>query len=326
MKKRIKNILSFVLRLGLSAGLLAYLFSKIDVNRTAAVLKEADLLYIVYAFGAFLFIYVFLLWRWGMFIRALGLAVPVMKAVRYYFIGLFGNLFLPTAVGGDVIKIIGLCRHSSEKPKVVASVLLDRLSGFAGMSLLALLVFPFAWRMLRDVSLLGMVVGMGIAVIVCGCVLFIEPIFSFCCRIFGVFPKIKASLMRLHYDVALLKGHRGVILQSLVISAVSQAFLSMSFYFAGKALHQDISFLYFLVFMPLVCVASSMPSIGGLGVREAGAAYLFAKVGVEPGVAVSMSLINFLFMAVVGVLGGAFYLATSPQEQKLEAEAVAAGQ
>ena len=62
--------------------------------------------------------------------------------------------------------------------------------------------------------------------------------------------------------------------------------------------------------MPLICVASSVPSIGGLGVREAGTAFLLAKVGVDSGVAVSISLINFLFMVLVGLLGALIYWLT----------------
>jgi uncharacterized membrane protein YbhN (UPF0104 family) len=68
--------------------------------------------------------------------------------------------------------------------------------------------------------------------------------------------------------------------------------------------------IYFLIFIPMVCVASTFPSIGGLGVREAGAVYLFARIGIDSGIAASLSLINFLFMVVIGLIGGVFYVTT----------------
>jgi uncharacterized membrane protein YbhN (UPF0104 family) len=86
--------------------------------------------------------------------------------------------------------------------------------------------------------------------------------------------------------------------------------LAYVYFIVAKALHQDINFLYFLIFSPLICVATALPSIGGLGVREMGWAYLLGKVGVAQGVAVSISLINFLFMVIVGLIGGAMYVLT----------------
>src|SRR3989338_3854206 len=58
------------------------------------------------------------------------------------------------------------------------------------------------------------------------------------------------------------------------------------------------------------CVASALPSIGGLGFREAGAAYFFSRIGVDSGIAVSISFMTFLFMVAVGLMGGAIYVLT----------------
>ena len=80
------------------------------------------------------------------------------------------------------------------------------------------------------------------------------------------------------------------------------------FYLVARSLHQEVKMIYFLIFVPLICVISSLPSIGGLGVRDAGSAYLFAKVGVEAATAVSISLINFLFMIITGLVGGVIYV------------------
>ena len=158
-----KTVLSTVARFLLSIALLVYLYFRIDVAKTAEVLKSASLLYIFYAFLGFLVIHVFLLTRWWIFIRALALNVPLFQAIRYFFIGLFGNLFLPSAIGGDLIKVLGLCNYSPQKPKVVASVLLDRLTGFAGMVVVAILAFVFGYRWMNDFSILLSIAGMAVA-------------------------------------------------------------------------------------------------------------------------------------------------------------------
>ena len=144
LSEKSKNLLSVLLRLGVSAVLLIVLFTKIiNVEKTIQAIKQANLILIFYAFIPFSLINALLLIRWRVYIVGLGLDVSIIAMVRYFFLGLFGNLFLPSAIGGDMIKTIGLCGSSSQKPTVVASVLLDRLSGFAGMILVAFISFIF---------------------------------------------------------------------------------------------------------------------------------------------------------------------------------------
>jgi len=308
--EKLKNLLSFVFRIALSGLLLWYLFGKIDMKTTGDVLKSANLLYIGCAAFIFVFLNLIILLRWFVFIQALSLTVRVFTVVRYFFIGLFGNLFLPSAIGGDVIKILGLCSESSQKPRVVASVLLDRLSGFAGIVILAIVSAIFGYQYIKGTSVVYMIVFMGTVSLAIACVLFNERIYSFCSSAFNFFPKFKKSLMQMHYDVMLLSERQAEGFAAIGISCVNQIVLAFMWFLIAKALHQDISFIYFLIFVPILCVVSSFPSIGGLGVREAGAAFLFAKVGVDPGVAVSLSLINFLFMIVIGLFGGVIYVFT----------------
>lgn len=310
LSEKTKNILSVFLRFGLSAILLSYLYFKIDIDKTVQVVKQADIKFILYALAIFLIIHVFILIRWRILIMALGLKVSVFTMVRYFFIGLFGNLFLPSAIGGDVIKTIGLCSSSDQKPAVVASVLLDRLSGFAGMIVVAFISFILGYHLIRDVSLLISILVLAGGSLTIATILFNEKLYSFCCRIFGAFPRVKKALMNMHYDIVLLKDDRSAIYKAVGISCICQIFLGIAFYLIGKALHQEIMFISFFIFVPLICVVSCLPSIGGLGVREAGAAYLFAKVGVASGISVSISLINFLFMVIVGVGGWLFFMTT----------------
>jgi len=310
LTQKTKTIISFISRFGFSALLLAYLFSKIDMENTVSVVKSADPSYLMLAGFFFVLINIFILIRWWVFVRALELDATFRKVMRFFFIGLFGNLFLPSSVGGDFIKIVGLCKNSSQKPKVVASVVMDRLSGFGGIVVVAIFAVLFGYQMIEDKTIIVSILALTALSGVVGFVLFNERIYEFCCRLFSKFPKIKQNLMRVHYDIALLKGNRASLFQAIGISALAQTTFAFVFFLIAKALNQDISLIYFFIFVPLICVASLVPSIGGLGVREAGAAFLFAKIGVESGVSVSISLINFVFMVIVGLIGGIIYVVT----------------
>ncbi|HOW35698.1 MAG TPA: lysylphosphatidylglycerol synthase transmembrane domain-containing protein [Candidatus Omnitrophota bacterium] len=315
LNEKLKNVLSLLLRIGLSVLLLAYLFSKIDTSKMLDAVKNADLRYFFAAMFIFIAINFLLLFRWTVFIRALGLTVPFKSIANCFFIGLFFNLFLPSSTGGDIVKTIGLFRDTPEKAKVVASVVVDRLSGFASIVLVALVSFAFGYRILNDNSLLVSIAVLALFCFAVILVLFNEKLFSFVFGMFNRFPKIKEKLMSLHYSVALLKGKPQALLKAVALSCLSQTILAFIFSLLAKSFHQDIPVLYFLIFVPILCVISSLPSIGGLGVRDAGGVYLFAKIGVESSLAVSITLISFLFMVIVGLLGGIVYIFAMPSKR-----------
>ncbi|MEK7083874.1 MAG: lysylphosphatidylglycerol synthase transmembrane domain-containing protein [Patescibacteria group bacterium] len=311
MKKETgKNVFSFLLRLALSFGLLAWIFSKIDIQHTWSVIRSADLGYMLWAGVVFFFINILILLRWDILVRALKLDMPFWTIAKWFFIGLFCNLFLPTSVGGDVVKTIGLSRQAKQKPKVFASVVLDRLCGFAGIVIVAAVMFVVGYRQIPDRAVGLSIVAMTLFSLTITAVLFSHRIYSFCCRLFDRWPKFKKSIMDVHYDIVLMKGKVGHGILAIAMSCVAQIVSAYVFFVIAKALHQDVDFFYFMIFSPLVCVATALPSIGGLGVREMGWVYLLSKVGVAQGVAVGISLINFLFMVLVGLIGGVMYVVT----------------
>jgi uncharacterized protein (TIRG00374 family) len=309
-KKEKNGTFSFVLRLALSVGLLAWVFSKIDMQHTCSVIKSADMGYMLWAWVVFFLTNLIILVRWDILIRALKLKMPFWTITKWFFIGLFCNLFLPTSVGGDVVKTIGLSKQVQQKPKVFASVVLDRLCGFAGIVIVAAIMFIVGYHQIPDRSVGVSIVGMTLISLAITAVLFSHRIYSFCCRLFDRWPNLKKNIMDVHYDIVLMKGKINEGIAAIVLSCVAQVVLAYVYFVVAKALHQDVNFFYFMIFSPLICVATALPSIGGLGVREMGWAYLLSKVGVAQGVAVSISLINFVFMVLVGLIGGVMYVAT----------------
>ncbi len=303
-----------MVKLSFSGALLAYLFHKMDFEKTLETLKKADLNYILLAAFFFLIVNVILLIRWSFFLKALNLQVSFLTAARCLFIGLFFNLFFPTSTGGDVMKIWFLFKNTEEKGKAVASVVADRLWGFLSIVLIGTVAYLAGHHLFQDQILLLAILILATVSFSAAFVLFHEKSYTFCCRIFSPFPKLKENLIRFHHTIALLKNKKWDLLIPVAYSCLGQIFFAFTFYFIAKALHQDINIVYFLIFVPLICVVSSLPSIAGLGFRDFGAAYLFAKVGMATGTAVSMTLINFVFMLAIGLVGGVIYVfALSPR-------------
>ena len=87
-------------------------------------------------------------WKWQRLVLARGTRVSLFDCCRFYAAGMFGNLWLPTNVGGDALRTTLLARTAPELglSGAAASVLVERLTGFA--ALLALVAGGLTWRSL----------------------------------------------------------------------------------------------------------------------------------------------------------------------------------
>jgi uncharacterized protein (TIRG00374 family) len=305
-----KEIISFVLPCFLSVALLVWLFITIDYQHMWQAIKGSDMRYMSSAGIIFFLINFLIVWRWRILMKAVGLKAKSLSSIRWYFIGLFFNLAPISSVGSDVIRGLGLAQEVGHKPKIFASIVLDRLSGFAGIVILAAVAFLFGHGIIANKLVILAIVIMSIVSGAFVVVLFSHRIFSFACKAFGAWPKVKDSLMRLHFDIVLLKGNQQRGWEAIFISIGAQIVLAIEFYLSAKGMHQNIPLVYFIIFSPIVCVVTSLPSIGGLGFREIGWVYLLPLVGVSRDMAGGISLVNSAFTIVNGLLCGLFYVST----------------
>ncbi len=307
---RMKNIFSIVLPCFLSLALLAWLFMTIDYKHIWQAVKGSDMRYMSAAGIIFFLINFLIIWRWRILMKGVGLKARRLSSMRWYFIGLFCNLAPISTVGSDVIRGLGLAQEVGHKPKIFASIVLDRLSGFAGIVILAVVAFLFGHGIIASKLVIVAIAAMGLVSGVVLIVLFSHRIFSFACKAFAAWPKVKENLMRLHYDIVLLKGKQRQGWEAIIISIAAQVVLAIEFYLTAKGMHQNISLVYFIIFSPIVCVVTSLPSIGGLGFREISWVYFLPLVGVSKEMAGGLSLINSAFTIINGLLGGLLYVTT----------------
>jgi len=310
MTPELKKLFSIILPCFLSLALLTWLFVTIDYKHIWLAIKGSDLRYMSAAAIIFFSINFLMIWRWRVLMKAVGLKSKRLSSMRWFLLGQFCNLAPISSVGSDVIRGLGLAQEVGHKPKIFASIVLDRLSGFAGIVILAVVAFLFGHGIIENrlvilaIAMMTLVSGMVVIV------LFSHRIFSFACTAFASWPKVKDNLMRLHYDIVLLKGKQRQGWESILISLGSQIILAFEFYLSAKGMHQNIPLVYFIIFSPIVCIVTSLPSIGGLGFREISWVYLLPLVGVSKEMAGGLSLVNSAFTIVAGLLGGLFYVTT----------------
>jgi len=300
-----KKVWMNVLRVLISVGALAFLFWKIGLGETLAVLRRADLRYLLAAFLLYTFSLVIRAYRWLVLIRGLDPWVPFGRLLRLYFIGQFFSAFLPSTFGGDVVRALELTQDTNSSA-AIGTVLLDRMTGLLVLFVIGLAVLPFhAARMAP--WLVGLLLGVAGGGLVVGALL-LEG--RFLRRLTGRLP---ASLS-LAGQGSLAKVYAAVtgcgwqaVLSAFGVSVVFNVVNVLINWLCGQAVGAGVGLGYFFVVTPLLSVSGLVPSIGGWGVREAVSTAVFAPVGAGENVAAALGMGLGGVTLAAGLVGGVLY-------------------
>ena len=120
----------------LSIGLLIYLVYQQGWDEFSAVLRQIPLRYFLFALGLALCSRVCVTLRWYVLLHSAQVKISFWQTLKLVFMGLFSSNFLPSTVGGDLVRMAGAVYMRLEAGVIAASLLVDRLVGMAGMALL----------------------------------------------------------------------------------------------------------------------------------------------------------------------------------------------
>ena len=294
-----------ILKILVSAGLLAYILTtQVNVNQLAASLFSSRGSYLVAAAALMIVGTILRAVRWQALLRPLDINVPLRLLVHWYFVGAFFNLFLPTGMGGDAVKMVKLGQYSGRHPEAIGTTLVDRATGLWVLFVLALLALPFSSRLLPPNWIVS-TAAIATTGVVAGLLAMATPLLPWLGSRFHLPGQDK--LERFYRSVSQL-GFRALG-QACLISLVFDLLLILFNVWIAASLKVVQPLGIFLLFTPLISFSLALPiSIGGLGVREQTYLSLFQVVGVAGPTAVAMSLLNYLLTnVVVGVLGGGLY-------------------
>lgn len=318
-----KKILSILLRISISIVLLFFLFKGVDRKTLFSLIKNTDKLLLFFAFIVFFMIQPLGLYRWKMLLKAVDIHLPLKRVISSFSSGIFFNLFLPSTIGGDLVRSMDLAAHTKKPKEVVATVLLDRLSGYIGLVFVSLLAAILGFKFVQDKVVLGSLFIITALLIFTLFLLFNKFMFLKINKFlsspqreahnikFQSLEKIRESLGNLHREIHKFRHNKKLIYKNIVLSFIIQIISPISFYFIGLSLGVKINIIYFFVFLPIIGAITLLPiSIGGLGLRDATTIYFFAKVGVAKNLSLAISLLGFFFILVSGSIGGIIYVLT----------------
>jgi uncharacterized membrane protein YbhN (UPF0104 family) len=302
-----KKALLLALKLSVTVGLLAYLFSRIDVASVAQIVAGASWGWTIAGLLLYLALQGLCAWRWVLLARVLNLDGAWTQFVRYYYVGMFFNLFLPTGVGGDVYRCYYVARSAADWRRAILSVLADRGVGFGTMCLIAA-VATLAFGRVYLPAWMGWALGAGVlgvlALVAVGIV----------AR--GRFAAIWTSVPMV---VEFFK-RPGLLVMVAGLSIVLQVLVIVVNILNGIALQLDVPFVFYFILIPLIAVATMIPvSLNGLGVREGAFVFFLAQVGVPEAQALSLALLWLGVLIASSLIGGLVWMATPAPPKPAEA-------
>lgn len=302
-KKR-RTLISNVLKIVISLGVLAVIASQVDLGKTLEHLAQMDWLPFVAAMLLYLAGILVRAFRWGVLVWALGIPVSWWKLVYLYFVGAFFSQFLPTGVGGDAVRIYELAHDRRQTASVISSVLVDRFLGLFFLFAMALVALAAGWRMVP--SQVRILIAAVFAASLIGIALLLQRTWI---ERWGRRLKIDRLLGRIKmlgelYESFHLYGPAALVKAS-VASVVFNLMLIFAYYLLGLAVGIDQPLWIYFLFVPIISALLLVPSVGGFGVREGGTVLLFAQVGVDEAHALALAAaydINVLLTALIGVI------------------------
>ncbi len=96
-------------------------------------LRQISLINFFLALASLLISRIFVIARWHVLLRSGGVKIPFGRTAELTLMGLFASNFLPTTIGGDVVRLTGVMQMGFDRAICLASIAADRLIGMAGM-------------------------------------------------------------------------------------------------------------------------------------------------------------------------------------------------
>lgn len=287
-----RNLVVRVVGTVLSIALLVFLISTQGWGEFAGALRRIPASYFWIALALMFGSRMCVALRWFVLLRSAQVKMPFWQCLRLVFMGLFASNFLPTTIGGDLVRMAGSVSLGMDAGVSAASLVVDRLIGMAGMSSLAPVGLFIVLRSsagqpgtFQAPFLLVGGVFSGLAQIrgVAWVKKKLRKFFGSILRSSALWVKKPFSLL-----LALLSTYGHMLFTFLIISLLL------------KGMNQPLSFWWIAGLWSLSYFITLVPvSVNGLGVQELSISLLYSHFG---GVSAETGLALAVFMRVLPLL------------------------
>jgi uncharacterized membrane protein YbhN (UPF0104 family) len=268
--------------------------------------------WLIAALGAHVVMMAVSVWRWHLLLRAQHVEVPARALSESYWVASFFNNFLPSNIGGDVVRVADTSRPAGSKTLATTVVLVDRMLGL--FALLAVGAFGTAAAAQGGVDVPGagwlQLAALSTAVVTI-------PVFAAPRMLPLLLSPVRATghpwvlertaLFQDAFDRFRARPSSlvGALAGAMVVQVVIVGFYAL----AARSLAVPLPLVLAGVLVPVAMAVQMVPvSINGFGIREAVFTFFFVRFGLGVEAAVAVSLLGTALVMLFSMGGGALYL------------------
>ena len=286
-----------------------YLLFKLDIASVFNEIKNANpsfiLMTVFFTFVSFFTSTI----KWYAIARKQNMNLPFFYAFKVNLIAIFYGFVTPSRIG-SIARVEYLRRFNGDKVgKAVSNYVLDKMLDFCSLFILVIISGFLLKNILPATHVKYAVAGL-LAIFVFALVFKEKERTRFFLKLFyiKILPKkiketVKEGFDSFYEDMP----EKKYFVLFVFLNLLNWIAIYSTSFFAGLSIGLNVSFIYFLLFMPAVTLIGQIPiTISGLGTREAAMISLFGLLGISATKIFSMSLINLvingIFPAIIGML------------------------
>jgi glycosyltransferase 2 family protein len=292
----------------LTIAAVAYLVWKIELGTTLDVLADTNLAWFALSCAIMVLTVPVLALRWGWLLDAHAIRERLSWLTRAYFVAYTAGQFLPTAIGGDAVRIVETARrHPGRTAVVTGTVLLERGLGGAATVLLGAVGFLLSIGEF-DVSAYLWLEGVFVfGTILLGFLFFARSARPLLRRAQPLLERFRvADPLRAFYEgIHHYRGRPRLLGEVLAVTLIVQAVRILSIWASATAVGIDLDVRVYYVMGPLLFLVMLVPfTLNGLAVREAFFVSFLGSLGVGADEAFAAGFLYFLVTLLLVVPGG----------------------
>lgn len=297
-----KLITSRWLKVLFSVGLLWLAFKKVGIIKILGEISGIPWWFVVAMLIYLSLTFVIGAWRWAYIVLDEVHLVDILVFLKAGFVATFYSLFLPSAIGGDVVKWLPLIKIYPKIPKsrLAGSVLVDRIIGFSAfvpMGLTSLLIGKNMGFQFPDI-LLWLFGGLMIGIIIFYGVVYLVDFEKY-------IKKLPFGYRILEVLLILKRENRRKVMTCLLLSVLMEPIWILPTWFYSLVLKANIGLLPIFMFVPVVNLLLVLPiSVAGFGAREAMYLYFYSQAGVADEKILAVSAMNGVMWVILALIGG----------------------
>lgn len=291
---------------------LADIFSPQGRAQFLAMLASASIPLLILSFVIGLIIHLASSLKWYMLLPTHNMQSGFFRVFAYYMVGQFYNLLLPTSVGGDVVRGYELGRFTGQKMNAMASVFVERFTGFIVLVALSALAIFLNLKIfnLPVITVSLVVFASGLALL--GWLVLDKRPFEFAegffTKHFPVSEKLFAKIGQMQTAIDSYKRDKPALVWAFINSFIFYFLAIINIYITARVFSLDVPFQYMVIATPVIMLIMNIPiSIGNYGLLEFAYTFTFELLGLGAALGLSTALLMRLKTFFDGGLGGIFH-------------------